>query len=57
MNTDWFNYGGIYRDIELFRVPKIHIKDLRIALEPDSGFRKIKVGITMSEKYSGTARL
>jgi beta-glucuronidase len=21
-NTDWFNYGGIYRDVELLRVPK-----------------------------------
>ena len=20
-NTDWFNYGGIYRDIELIRIP------------------------------------
>lgn len=25
--TDWFNYGGIYRDIELIRVPEKHIKD------------------------------
>ncbi len=21
-NTDWFNYGGIYRDVELIRVPE-----------------------------------
>ena len=21
LDTDWFNYGGVYRDIELIRVP------------------------------------
>ena len=57
MNTDWFNYGGIYRDIDLFRVPKIHIKDFKLALIPDSGFKKICVSVSMSEKYSGTAKL
>ena len=57
MNTDWFNYGGIYRDIDLFRVPKNHIKDFRIALEPNSDFRKIRAAVTMSESYTGTAKL
>ncbi len=57
MNTDWFNYGGIYRDIDLFRVPKIYIKDFKLALLPDSGFKKINVSVSMSEKYSGTAKL
>jgi len=37
-NTDWFNYGGIYREIELIHVPKIHIKDFRTALVPDGTF-------------------
>lgn len=54
-NTDWFNYGGIYRDIELIRVPQIHIKDFRIALEPDSTFSKIRASVKMSGNYSGTA--
>lgn len=57
VNTDWFNYGGIYRDIELIRVPKIHIKNFKIALEPDSNFGKIRVSVTMSENYSGSAKL
>lgn len=54
-NTDWFNYGGIYRDIELIRVPQIHIKDFIIALEPDSTFSKIRASVKMSGNYSGTA--
>lgn len=57
IDTDWFNYGGIYRDIELIRVPKVHIKDFKIALEPDSDFSKINVKVTMSENYSGEAKL
>lgn len=57
IDTDWFNYGGIYRDIELIRVPKIHIKDFKIALLPDSDFRKIHVSVTTSEHYSGSAKL
>lgn len=57
VNTDWFNYGGIYRDIELIRVPKIHIKNFKIALEPDSGFGRIRAKVVMSESYSGNAKL
>lgn len=55
--TDWFNYGGIYRDIELIRVPKIHIRDFQIALEPNSGFQKIRATVRLSESVSDTAVL
>ncbi len=57
LDTDWFNYGGIYRDIELIRVPKVHVKEFRIALEPDSSFKKIRVLVRMSEEITGTAIL
>jgi beta-glucuronidase len=26
-NTDWFNYGGVYRDVYLVRLPPVYIKD------------------------------
>lgn len=55
--TDWFNYGGIYRDIEIIRVPKIHIKNFGIALVPDSGFKKIRAEVMLSEKVNSTAFL
>lgn len=54
-NTDWFNYGGIYREIELIRVPKIHIKGFRIALAPDDTYETIQVKVTLSEAVSATA--
>ncbi len=46
-NTDWFNYGGIYRDIELIRVPKMYIKEFQVALEPDGCYNKLRVKVTM----------
>lgn len=57
LDTDWFNYGGIYRDIELIRVPKVHVKEFKIALEPDSNFKKIRAFVRMSEEITGTAIL
>ena len=56
-NTDWFNYGGVYRDIELVRVPKVHVKDFRIALVPDGTFRNIQVRVRVSSPVAATAKV
>lgn len=57
-NTDWFNYGGIYRDVELLRLPETFIKDFSLFLMPDSGYKKavftVKVDGTQTD---GIARL
>jgi len=34
-NTDWFNYGGIYRDVALVRLPPMYIKDWFVRLGDD----------------------
>ena len=57
IQADRFNYGGIYRDIEIIRVPEIHIKDFKIFLEPGSGLKKIHVSVTVSEKINSSAVL
>ncbi|MCQ2520341.1 MAG: glycoside hydrolase family 2 [Lachnospiraceae bacterium] len=54
-NTDWFNYGGLYRDIELIRLPENYIKDFRVNLVPDGCFDKILVRVTTNKEYSGQA--
>lgn len=54
-NTDWFNYGGVYRDIELVRVPKVHIKDFRIALVPDGTYHRIQVNVRLSQAVTTIA--
>jgi beta-glucuronidase len=52
-NTDWFNYGGIYRDIELFRVKPDFIKDFFIYLVPDNSYQTLKVFIEVDKPVSG----
>lgn len=56
-NTDWFNYGGLYRDIELLYLPKVYIRDFKIALAVDGTYSKIEVKIELSEAVSATAEI
>lgn len=51
-NTDWFNYGGIYRDVQLIRTPAIFIKDwfLRLSKDGDS----IDADIYLSDESENT---
>ena len=32
-NTDWFNYGGVYREVTLYDLPPVVIRDLFVRLE------------------------
>jgi beta-glucuronidase len=34
-NTDWFNYGGIYREVTLYDLPSTVIRDLFVRLDSD----------------------
>jgi len=52
-NTDWFNYGGLYRDIEMIRVPDVFIRDFTIGLLPGSNFNKIRADLTIDGDYGG----
>ncbi|MBR3515615.1 MAG: glycoside hydrolase family 2 [Lachnospiraceae bacterium] len=55
-NTDWFNYGGVFRDIELLRVPAVYIKSFHVSLVPDGKFDKLSVKICLSEQEDGNAK-
>lgn len=46
-NNDWFNYGGIYREIELYRTPQSYIRDLFVYLVPDGKYNRIAVKIAV----------
>ena len=52
-NTDWFNYGGIYRSVNLVRLPKSFIKDHFIRLVPDGTFSKIQVSFEVDGVSKG----
>jgi beta-glucuronidase len=46
-NTDWFNYGGIYRDVEILRLPETFIRDFYVGLVPNTGFQQIKAELVV----------
>jgi beta-glucuronidase len=44
-NTDWFNYGGLYREVSLLSVPQTFIRDFFISLTPDGTFKNIRASV------------
>ncbi|MCL2084780.1 MAG: glycoside hydrolase family 2, partial [Oscillospiraceae bacterium] len=56
-NTDWFNYGGIYRGVELLRLPSAFIREFSAGLEPGSDFGRIYAGVRIDGARSGAAAL
>lgn len=56
-NTDWYNYGGLYRDVEIIRLPEIFIKYFKVNLINDSEFNKIEVQIQLNSEINCTATL
>jgi beta-glucuronidase len=56
-NTDWYNYGGLYRDIEIIRLPETFIKNFRINLVKESNFKKIEAEVELSSSVCSNATL
>lgn len=47
-NTDWFNYGGVFREIDLIPVPEMFIRSFRLALVPDGTFKNLRLTVEAS---------
>lgn len=56
-NTDWFNYGGVYRDIEIIRTPETYIKSFRLELIPDGTYSRMKAAVSLSDKVKARAEI
>lgn len=54
-HIDWFNYGGIYREVRLLRLPPVFIRALDVALSSDG--TAIDVAIHLSDAVAGMARV
>jgi beta-glucuronidase len=52
---DWFNYGGLYREVGLLRLPSVFIRRMTAALVPDGAYAKITVDVRLSDPANGTA--
>ncbi|MGE4455050.1 MAG: glycoside hydrolase family 2 protein [Sphaerochaeta sp.] len=53
-NTDWFNYGGIYRDIMLIRTPSTYIQNFFSQLQPHTT-NTIFATVTLDKNVDGKA--
>jgi beta-glucuronidase len=49
INTDWWNYGGITRDVKIIEVPETFIQDYYVQLAPNNT-ELIEVSITLNGK-------
>ncbi|WP_422384556.1 glycoside hydrolase family 2 protein [Roseibium album] len=56
-NTDWFNYGGVYRDVRYFETPRDLIRDFFLFLVPDGTYSSLRAEIATCGTRSGVARL
>lgn len=54
-NTDWFNYGGLYRDIELILLPQVFIQNFFLGLKNDDTYKNLQAKIFLSEEVNGSA--
>lgn len=46
---DWFNHGGIYREVTLLHLPPVFIRDASVQLAPDGSFSRLLVDVTLSD--------
>lgn len=56
-NTDWFNYGGLYREVSFFETPKSLIRDFFMYLVPDGTYGTLRAEVTLDGPAAGAARL
>lgn len=54
-DQDFFRFSGIYRDVYLFTVPDVHIRDLRIRAIPDETLKKAELSVSVKSWGSGKA--
>jgi len=56
-HCDWFNYGGIHREVALIRLPAVFVRDLAIALAEGDAPTQIRVRIALSDPLDTEAQL
>jgi len=52
---DWFNHGGLYREVDLLRLPAIHFRRAELQLQPDGSFSRLRAYLELSAPVDGVA--
>ena len=56
-HIDWFNHGGIHRDVDILTLPRVFIADAGIALAPRSNGTALSIDVTLSDPVDGDANV
>lgn len=56
-HIDWFNYGGIYREVDLLRLPRVFIRDACVQLAPDGTLGRLAFDLQLSDPVDGLAHI
>ncbi len=54
---DWFNHGGLYREVALLRLPAVFIRHATLQLVPDGSFSRMRVALTLSNAIDTEAEV
>lgn len=58
-DQDFYRFSGIYRDVYLYTIPDVHVRDLKICALPDESLKKaafdIRMEVISQEKPEGKA--
>ena len=46
-DQDFYRFSGIYRDVYLYTVPRVHVRDMTIQAVPDETFEKAKLTVSL----------
>ncbi|MCC8106829.1 MAG: DUF4981 domain-containing protein [Clostridiales bacterium] len=56
-DQDFFRFSGLYRDVYLYAIPKMHVQDLRVRTELDDAYNDADLKTKMSVCGKGRVRL
>ena len=54
---DWFNYGGLYRELGLLRLPAVYIAEAGLQLVPDGSFSRLSAQVRLSSRVNASVSL
>jgi beta-glucuronidase len=54
---DWFNHGGIYREVQLLKLPEVFIRDSSLQLVADGTLRHLHADIELSQQVDAVVQL
>lgn len=56
-HVDWFNYGGLYREVELLRLPPLFVRRAALGVVPGTGQGRVFVEIEASDPVDAVAKV